>query len=130
MDTDDNAAHRRFAKRFAPPMGLYVIALMVMIPQIRGADSVATRVALALMPLLPLGWAIVELVRHVSSLDEMQRRQHFESGGIAGLLTSLLVFSWTFMEMAGLPPFPAVLVLPTFCAIFLVRYWQMSRQTA
>ena len=130
MFPPDEVTHRRFVKRFIPPMGLYVVALMTMIPLIRGADSVPTGVMLALVPLLPLAWALVELVRHVSSLDEMHRRQHFESGGVAGLLTTVLVFSWSFMEMAGLPPFPAVLALPIFCAFFSIRYWQMSRKTA
>ena len=128
MFASDDATHRRFARRFAPPMALHVLLLMTMIPLIRSAATPWHKVALALVPLLPLTWAMVELVRHVSGLDEMQRRQHFESGGIAGLITCFLVFSWTFMEMAGLPPLPAVAVLPVFCAFYVVRYWQMTRQ--
>jgi hypothetical protein len=30
--------------------------------------------------------------------------------------------------MAGLPPLPAVVVLPVFCGIFLIRFWQLSRR--
>jgi hypothetical protein len=128
MNSSEEASHRRFALRFCPPMAIYVVSLMVMIPLMREAASLQTRILMGLVPLLPLAWAMVELVRHVADLDEMQRRIYFESGGMAGLMTCALLFSWTFMEMAGLPPLPAVVVLPVFCGIFAIRYWQLSRR--
>ena len=130
MFAEDNAEHRRFVKQVTVPMGLFAISLMVLIPYIRDAASVQTAVLLALVPLLPLAWTMVALARHISSLDEMQRQQHFESGAIAGLLTCLGVFSWSLMEIAGLPRLPAVAVLPVFCSIYLFRYWRMTRHTA
>lgn len=130
MLASDDATHRRFARRFAPPMALHVILLMALIPLIRAAETPWHRIVLALVPLLPLAWAMLALVRHISGLDEMQRRQHFESGGTAGLLTCFLVFCWSFLEMAGLPPLPAAVVLPVFCTLYLARYWQMTRQAS
>ena len=127
MFAEDNAAHRQFVKRFTPPMALYLALLMGLMPHIRDAATPWLGVLLALLPLLALAWAMVELVRHIGRLDEMQRHQHFEAGGVAGLLTCVLVFAWGFMEMAGLPRLPAVLVLPLFCGLYSVRYWQLTR---
>ena len=129
MLAEDDATHRQFVKRFAPPMALYLALLMGLMPYIREASTPWVGVLLALLPLLALAWAMVELVRHVRSLDEMQRHQHFEAGGIAGLVTCVLVFSWSFMEMAGLPRLPAVLVLPLFCGLYSVRFWQLTRRS-
>lgn len=129
MFATDDTQHRRFVKRFAPPMMLYVFLQMGVTPLIRSTGPTTGKVLLAIVPLLALAWALVELVRHVSGLDEMQRRQHFESAGVAGLLTTCAVFSWSFMELAGLPPLPAMVVLPVFCLVYLIRYWQMTRQT-
>ncbi|HQZ31163.1 MAG TPA: hypothetical protein PLG89_04795 [Arenimonas sp.] len=130
MFEEDDATHRRFAKQFAPPMALFTVSLMLLAPRIRDAQTLWTGVLLALVPLLPLGWAMTALVRHISSLDEMRRRQHFESGALAGLLTCLAVFCWSLMEMAGLPRLPAAVVLPVFCSLYVLRYWQMTRRTA
>ncbi len=134
MFAEETVAERRFKWRFAPPMAVYTLLLMVTPRLIDGVYSTWAKVLLAFLPLLPLIWAMAEFVRHASGMDEMQRRLHFEAGGVAGMLTCFLVFCWGVVELrgvselAGLPQLHGVAILPLFCVIYLFHYWKTRRQ--
>jgi len=134
MSTAEDAGHRRFASRFAPPMAIYLVLLMGMPKLISSVNPTWIKMLLSFLPLLPVTWAMIELVRHVARLDELQRRLHFEAGGIAALLTCFLMFCWGLVELwgvtelAGLPRLNGVAVMPIFLVIFVFRYWKTRRQ--
>lgn len=79
----------------------------------------ALQALLALLPVVPLTyamWAVVDNARHE---DELKQRIHFESVLITALLTGGLTFSYGLLETAGLVPH-----LPLVCiAPFMIAVW-------
>lgn len=86
--------HKRYLREFLPAMAGYVVligAFGVFAPRI---VSVAGRVALALLPLLPILLAIRAMVRVLRDQDELERRIDLESFAIAAMATGFGFFSF------------------------------------
>jgi len=63
------------------------------------------RVASALLPVAPFGWFLVDMVRGVRALDELQRRIHLEALAFAFLVFMLVMMTLGLLELAiQLPP--------------------------
>jgi len=122
------AAKRRYMFRFLAAMMVYSILIMITGRSIRLVDPTWAKVLLSLLPIIPIGVALSELLRFVASLDELQRRVQFEAVATAGVLTCMLSFAWGMLEMAGLPKLPIVLVTPLFSASYGFGVWRASRK--
>ena len=128
MTAEHLAAKRRYMFRFLAAMMVYSILIMITGRSIRLVDPTWAKVLLALLPIIPIGVALSELLRFVASLDELQRRVQFEAVATAGVLTCMLSFAWGMLEMAGLPKLPIVLVTPLFSASYGFGVWRASRK--
>ena len=122
------AAKRRYTIRFLSAMLVYSVLIAITGPTIRNVDPTWAKVLLALLPIIPIGVALSELLRFVASLDELQRRVQFEAVATAGVLTCMLSFAWGMLEIAGLPKLPIVLVTPLFCASYGFGVWRATRK--
>ncbi len=128
MTVERLAAKRRYMIRFLSAMGVYSVLIMISGSTIRHVDPTWAKVLLALLPIVPIGVALSELLRFVASLDELQRRLQFEAVATAGVLTCMLTFAWGMLEMAGFPKLPIVLVTPLFSAAYGFGVWRATRK--
>jgi hypothetical protein len=128
MTAERLAAKRRYMIRFLSAMGAYSVLIMISGRTIRHVDPTWAKVLLALLPIIPIGVALSELMRFVASLDELQRRVQFEAVATAGVLTCMLTFAWGMLEMAGFPKLPIVLVTPLFSAAYGFGVWRATRK--
>ena len=128
MTAEHLAAKRRYMIRFLGAMTVYSVFIMITGRTIRHVDPTWAKVLLSLLPIVPIGVALSELLRYVASLDELQRRLQFEAVATAGMLTCLLTFAWGMLEMAGLPKLPIVLVTPLFCSTYGFGVWRATRK--
>ena len=128
MNSQRLAARRRYVTRFIPAMGLYAILLASMMPLVRSVEPIWAKALLALVPTVPVGFAVMEVLRFVASQDELERRVQYEAVSIAGLLTCFLTFAWGLLETAGVPRFPVVMVTPLFCSIYGFAVWRAHRR--
>ncbi|HVA34250.1 MAG TPA: hypothetical protein VNG31_08890 [Candidatus Baltobacteraceae bacterium] len=69
------------------------------------ADAVTGpwRYVVALVPLLPLAWALGALVLYIKEADELERRQILESLGIAVAVTAFFSVACGFLQGVGVP---------------------------
>ena len=74
MTAEHHTAKRRYMIRFLGAMMVYSVLIMITGRTIRHVDPTWAKVLLSLLPIIPIGVALSELLRFVASLDELQRR--------------------------------------------------------
>ncbi len=122
------AAMRRYVIRFNLAMAAYALLIVMCLPWVKRVDWVLGKIALALLPLLPVAYAVRELVRVIGVFDELQRRIQFEAIAVSSLITCFGTLAWGLLEKAGLPVLPVVLVTPLFCGIYGIALVVISRR--
>lgn len=88
------AVHKRYLREFLPAMLAYVVLIALsglLLPKTAGWPW---RVALALLPLLPIVLAIRAMVRVLRDQDELERRIDLESLAIDAMATGFGFFSF------------------------------------
>jgi len=110
---------RRYARELLLSMGAYVLVLFASIWLLKRVDALALRVALALAPVLPIGFAVRAMVRYVRDTDEMQQRIELEAISIATAFVSMLYMTGGFLQSARLVQVPGdvamIWVFPLVC---------------
>lgn len=99
-----NANAKRYGKEFGLAMLGYVILLPVSIHLLKENPQSSARFLWALVPVLPAPFAIWAVVRFYRGLDEMHRRIHLEGLSLSFPASLLIIFTYGFLQNAGLPP--------------------------
>ena len=77
---------------------------------------------MALLPVLPIGFALRAIMRFVRGVDEMQQRIELESIAFATALVSLLYLAGGFLQLARVIDLPAglamTMVFPLTCGVY------------
>lgn len=100
---------RRYKIEFWASMVLYAIVLFGSreLLKLRLELPSAARIAIALTPVVPIMLVLWSFFRHITSVDELQRRIHTESLAIAAGGTAFFGLTYTFLGNSGFPPLPA-----------------------
>lgn len=93
--------HRRYQHEFWPPMLAYVLVMFLLWPLLPGVHSDWLKVALALLPLIPVLLVVRAMVRLVLASDELEQRIHLIGLAIAATLVSALSMAAGFLAAAG-----------------------------
>ncbi len=119
------AIKRRYLREFFPAMGAYVLVVFASTWLLRhsGADiPLPARVAIALLPVLPLAWAMRAIVRLIRDSDELERQIELEAVAIAALLTGMGFFSAGLLASAKIIALDgdavAIWVWPVLCLCY------------
>lgn len=102
-------------------LGAYA-AILFLTPIIlaHGVEEETPRLALSLLPMLPVIFICWLIMRNIRSLDELQRKLQIEALALAFAGTALLTFSYGFLEGAGLPKMTMFAVLPLMCTLWVL----------
>jgi hypothetical protein len=131
------AVHKRYLREFFPAMLGYVVLIVVYSALVPKTESVAGRVVLAILPLLPIILLIRAMVRVIRDQDELERRIDLEAIAIAAMSTAFGFFSFGLLLSAGIgwnvaPDAVAIWVLPclfgTFGIAKLFVSWRYRNQ--
>jgi len=109
---------RRYLVEFGSAMIAYVVVILVSGAVVDAHPTAGWRFAVVVTPVVPGLLALWAVIRHVRRLDERERRVQLEAATVAGLGTGLITFTYGFLEEAGAPAVPLVLVLPLFIALW------------
>lgn len=110
---------RPFAIRFFVGMALYAVTLLVSTSIVARISDQPATFFLALLPIVPLLFAMMQVYNGVRSQDELIRLVNLESVLVAALATAALTFSWGLLEEAGvIPRLPVILVGPMMVMIW------------
>jgi hypothetical protein len=129
-DEPMRAEARRYAREFFPAMLAYVLILLLVWPLVDRVHGTTARVAIALLPVLPVAFLVRAMVRLILASDELERRLQLEAISIASLSVGLLTFSAGFLQAAGLLHLKAglMLVLPALFAAYGLAMWWARRR--
>jgi len=115
---------------FISQMVAYAIVLIAsewLIKQVQIANPV--RYAIAVIPVIPLLFALAAFLKMLQRMDEMQLRIHVEAFGISLAITGFATFTLGLLENVGIPSpgiiwvFPMMIIVWGIAAFFVsLRY--------
>ena len=131
-DTASPALRRRYMRGLMAAMAAYVAVLFASVWLLRQVEAAPLRVAIALAPVVPIGFAVRAMVRFIRDRDEMQQRIELESVGIATLGVSMLYMTGGLLQQAQLLQVPGgvamIWVFPLVCFTYgLAKAFVMRR---
>ena len=121
---------RRYLLEFGGALLAYAIVLAVAISLVTTTSSDSVwRVPLALLPMVPLVFALFAFVRYMSRVDELQRRIQLEALAFAFGGTALLTFGYGFLQsIAGYPQVNWFVVWPVMAVLWLAGKARADRK--
>ncbi|TMD57061.1 MAG: hypothetical protein E6I87_14950 [Chloroflexi bacterium] len=111
-------AARVYVREFGLAMALYVVVLLGSVRALQSLEPGPLRIAVTLLPMLPVALALMAYLRFLRRMDELQLRIQLEGIGFAAGAVGLLTFAYGFLENVGLPAFPVIWVFP-----LLIAFW-------
>lgn len=121
-------ASSRYFRSFTAAMVAYAVLLFISIPLIGALTDSPLRFAAALLPVVPVLFALRAFLNFLRMSDEMIRSIHFEAFGFSLALTGIVTFSLGFLENAGFPRISLVWVFPMLIVFWGVGRWLASRR--
>lgn len=111
---------KRYLVEFSIALAAYLAAVLVSTHFLADAPEGSGKIALALVPVIPLIALAFVVIRQLGRMDEMGRKIQLEALGIAFICTALITFSYGFLETAGLPRLSMFFVWPLMGGIWAV----------
>ena len=121
-----STASIRYRRRVLPAMLVYAVAILVVMPLLKGSmiASVPLRALLALLPAVPIFFVFHAFLGYVRAVDELKRRIELEAVGIGAMIVCLVYFPLSLLQLAkviDVPAGPAMLyVFPLMCLGYAV----------
>ena len=113
---------KRYVRRFALWMGLFVLMFLVMLVLFEavGRHPVwgSLRWTFAALPFTPLMFALREFRHGLGALDELQRHIQLEAFAFSLACTSMLAFAYGLLEAFGDEPHVSLIFVLPIAALF------------
>ncbi|MBQ4854924.1 hypothetical protein IMW82_09610 [Rhodanobacter sp. B2A1Ga4] len=118
---------RRYQRRVALAMVLYVAVLLMAWPLVRGTASVPLKVVLALLPTLPVLYVIWQMAQRVWHADELEQRTHLVALGASTALVGVASLVGGFLAAAGVVVLDGSILIWVFPVLLIgyqaARWW-------
>lgn len=111
---------KRFPMEFAVILLVYVLCVVVSSVYMSSIPDGVAKIALALLPVIPMIAMTVSIIRRLNAMDEMGRKIKLEALAVAFVCTALTTFSYGFLETAGFPRMSAFMVWPIMGGVWCV----------
>lgn len=122
------AVCRRYLWEVAAAMLAYMGAIMLSTHLLHGSVTGTPKVLIALLPLLPLVFMFMAVIRFVRYTDELLRRMHVQAFAIAAGVTAFLALTYGCLEMAGLPRLSAWWTFFCIDVVWGLAVWVLERR--
>ncbi len=131
-DTVAMAVNRQYLREFLPAMGVYVLAVFGSLLLLKNIDAPAIRALVALLPVVPIAFALRAIMRYVRNVDEMQQRIELESIAFATALVTLVYLAGGFLQLARVIDLQAgvamAMVFPLVCGVYGIAKLVVARR--
>ncbi|MBP7961687.1 MAG: hypothetical protein KBG20_12850 [Caldilineaceae bacterium] len=115
MDTNT----RRYMRQFIPAMIAYSIVLVAAMWLLdRLGDGSLWRIPVAVLPMIPIGFALRAYLIFLNGADELQRRIQLNGFAFAAGATGMVTLTYGFLENAGFPMLSWVWIFP-----MIIAFW-------
>jgi hypothetical protein len=123
--------HQRYQREFWPAMAAYVAVMFLLWPLLPRVHSELLKIALALLPVLPVLFVVRAMVRLVLGSDELEQRIHLIGLAIAATVVSTLSLVGGFLAAAHVIKLDGSILLwvwPTLVLMYAAgRGWASRR---
>jgi hypothetical protein len=106
-----------YVREFGLAMVAYVVVLLISVSLVDKVDQ-PVKTVVALVPLIPAGFALMAYLRFVSRMDELGRRIQLEALAFGFGAAGMLTFAYGFLENAGFPQLSYTWVFPLMIALW------------
>ncbi len=106
-----------YTREFGFAMAAYVLSLPISLALIDKVDQ-PLKTIVALIPLIPAGFALVAYLRFLRRMDELIRRIQLEALAFGFGAAGMLTLAYGFLENAGFPQQSYIWVFPTMIALW------------
>jgi hypothetical protein len=113
---------RLYMRRFALAMMGYVGTLFLSLFLLGRTDIQALRIALAILPILPVSYGLWAYMDWVRNLDELQQRIQLEAVAFSLGMTGVVTFTIGFLENAGVPQPSLIWIFP-----MIILFWGVGQ---
>ena len=120
---------RRYLKEFFFAMSSYMVVLILSITLLKNFEFPwVWQIVISLAPAVPVVFVIIALMRLLIESDELQQRVHLLATTFSAVLTSLITFSYGFLENIGFPKLPTFAVFPMLFLLWGIGLGYFSRR--
>ena len=85
------------------PMAVYALVLIASLNFLKAHPESPWRVPVAVAPVAPIAFVVLNTVRRVRAMDELQRRKHLEAAAFAYPAMVILSITYGFLQNVGFP---------------------------
>ena len=115
----NQSASKTWTREFLTAMVAYVIVLPICTLLINASPHSAWwRIPLALIPVIPILFAMRAFMRFFSNMDELQRRIQLEAFAFSFGVTSIVTFSYGLLTSVGFPVISWDWIFPLMVALW------------
>ena len=118
----------RYRNELLLAMLAYVAVLVSTIVIVNDNEDAAWRYPVALLPMIPLGFALIAWVRFFRRMDELQQRIQLEALAFAFGGTALITFAYGFLQDAGFPDLNWFYIWPLMNVFWIVGGFIANRR--
>jgi len=113
---------KTYKREFNTAMFIYAVVLLISVFLTKHSPSSAWwRIPLALVPLIPVFFALQTFLRFFSHLDELQRRIQLEAFALSFGVTCVVTWSYGLLEYIGFPGVSWIWIPP-----FMIILWRIG----
>jgi hypothetical protein len=106
-----------YVREFGLAMAAYVVVLLISVSFLDKVDQ-PLKTLIALVPLVPAGFALMAYLRFLTRMDELGRRIQLEALAFGFGAAGMLTFAYGFLENAGFPRISYTWVFPLMIALW------------
>ena len=111
---------KRSLVEFTVTLLAYIACVVVSSAYMSSIPDGAGKIALALLPVIPMIAMAIAIIRRLNAMDEMGRKIQLDALAVAFVCTALTTFSYGFLETAGFPRLSAFMVWPLMGGVWCV----------
>ena len=123
--------HRRYQREFWPAMVTYMAIMFLLWPLLPQVHNELLKIALAVLPIVPVLFVVRAMVRLVLGSDELEQRIHLIGLAIAATVVSTLSLAGGFLAAAGVIKLDGAILIwvwPTLVVVYAAgRGWASRR---
>ena len=123
--------HQRYLREFWPAMAAYIAIMFLLWPLLPRVHNELLKIALAVLPVVPVLFVVRAMVRLVLGSDELEQRIHLIGLAIAATVVSTLSLAGGFLAAADVIQLDGAILIwvwPTLVAVYAAgRGWASRR---
>jgi cation transport ATPase len=128
----ESSTHRRaarsYAREFGAAMAAYALTVLGTSLWLDAHPEAPLRLAVALLPVIPVVFVVIAAVRFYRRQDELLQRRQVEALAFAFVATALVVITYGFLETVGFPRLSAWWTWSTMAVLWCIGSFVSSRR--